>query len=86
MLVITTECAAQQQKSTAICDGMHCAVLGINGFGRSDLSDFFEVNRYLIAHAALAALAKEGKVSAKGVARAIRECKLDPGKPNLQTV
>jgi pyruvate dehydrogenase E1 component len=67
-------------------DGMRYTVLGTDGFGRSDtrehLRDFFEVNRYWIAHAALAALAKEGKVNAKDVARAIKSYKLDPEKPN----
>jgi pyruvate dehydrogenase E1 component len=71
-------------------DGMRYSVLGTDGFGRSDtrehLRNFFEVDRYWIAHAALAALAKDGKVNAKDVARAIREYKLDPDKPNPQTV
>jgi pyruvate dehydrogenase E1 component len=71
-------------------DGMHYTVLGTDGFGRSDtrehLRGFFEVDRYWIAHAALAALAKEGKVNAKDVSRAIREYKLDPEKPNPLTM
>jgi pyruvate dehydrogenase E1 component len=71
-------------------DGMRYTVLGTDGYGRSDtrehLRNFFEVDRYWIAHAALAALAKDGKVNAKDVARAIREYKLDPDKPNPQTV
>jgi pyruvate dehydrogenase E1 component len=71
-------------------DGMRYTVLGTDGFGRSDsrehLRNFFEVDRYWIAHAALAALAKDGKVNAKDVARAIREYKLDPDKPNPQNV
>jgi pyruvate dehydrogenase E1 component len=71
-------------------DGMHYTVLGTDGFGRSDtrehLRDFFEIDRYWIAHAALAALAKDGKVNAKDVTRAIKEYKLDPEKPNPITV
>jgi pyruvate dehydrogenase E1 component len=71
-------------------DGMRYTVLGTDGYGRSDtrehLRNFFEVDRYWIAHAALAALAKDGKVNAKDVARAIREYKLDPDKPNPQSV
>ncbi|MGB5940646.1 MAG: pyruvate dehydrogenase (acetyl-transferring), homodimeric type [Rhodanobacter sp.] len=67
-------------------DGMRYTVLGTDGFGRSDtrahLRDFFEVDRYWIAHAALAALAKDGKVNAKDVSRAIKEYKLDPDRPN----
>ncbi len=71
-------------------DAMHYTVLGTDGFGRSDtrehLRGFFEVDRYWIAHAALAALAKEGKVNAKDVSRAIKEYKLDQDKPNPLTV
>jgi len=73
-----------------IPDGMRYTVLGTDVFGRSDtrehLRSFFEVDRYWIAHAALAALAKDGKVNAKDVARAIKEYKLDPDKPNPLTV
>ncbi|MGA0586929.1 pyruvate dehydrogenase (acetyl-transferring), homodimeric type [Dyella sp. KRB-257] len=65
-------------------------VLGTDGFGRSDtrvhLRDFFEVDRYWIAHAALASLARDGLVNAKDVARAIKEYRLDPEKPNPLTV
>jgi pyruvate dehydrogenase E1 component len=71
-------------------DGMRYTVLGTDGFGRSDtrahLREFFEVDRYWIAHAALAALAKDGKVNAKDVSRAIKEYKLDQDKPNPLTV
>jgi pyruvate dehydrogenase E1 component len=71
-------------------DGMRYTVLGTDGFGRSDtrahLRGFFEVDRYWIAHAALAALARDGKVNPKDVSRAIKEYKLDPDKPNPQTV
>jgi pyruvate dehydrogenase E1 component len=71
-------------------DGMHYTVLGTDGFGRSDtrehLRGFFEVDRYWIAHAALAALSRDGLVNAKDVARAIKEYKLDPDKPNPLTV
>ncbi|SFR92307.1 pyruvate dehydrogenase E1 component [Dyella sp. OK004] len=71
-------------------DGMRYTVLGTDGFGRSDtranLRGFFEVDRYWIAQAALTALAKEGKVNAKDVSRAIKTYKLDPDKPNPMTV
>jgi pyruvate dehydrogenase E1 component len=71
-------------------DGMRYTVLGTDGFGRSDtrahLRGHFEVDRYWIAQAALAALAKEGKVNAKDVSRAIKEYKLDMDKPNPMTV
>ncbi|MGH8121314.1 MAG: pyruvate dehydrogenase (acetyl-transferring), homodimeric type [Rudaea sp.] len=67
-------------------DGKKYTVLGCDGFGRSDtrenLRRFFEVDRYYIAHAAIAALAAEGKMSAKDVARAIKIWKIDAEKPN----
>ena len=65
---------------------MSYTVLGTDGFGRSDtranLRRFFEVDRYYIAHAAIAALAKDGKMTAKDVARAIKQYKIDPEKAN----
>jgi pyruvate dehydrogenase E1 component len=67
-------------------DGMRYTVLGTDGFGRSDtranLRRFFEVDRYYIAQAAIAALAAEGKMHAKDVARAIKEWKIDAEKAN----
>ncbi|UYB51922.1 pyruvate dehydrogenase (acetyl-transferring), homodimeric type [Xanthomonas sp. AM6] len=64
----------------------HYTVLGTDGFGRSDtranLRRFFEVDRYYIAHAAIAALAKDGKMTGKDVARAIKQYKIDPEKAN----
>ena len=64
----------------------HYTVLGTDGFGRSDtranLRRFFEVDRYYIAHAAIAALAAKGKMNGKDVARAIKQCKIDPEKAN----
>ncbi len=49
---------------------MKYTVLGTDGFGRSDtranLRRHFEVDRYYIAHAAIAALAAEGKMTAQG--------------------
>ena len=69
---------------------MRYSVLGTDGYGRSDtrahLRAFFEVDRYWIAHAAIAALAAEGRMNPEDVARAIREWKLDPEKPNPETV
>ena len=50
-------------------------VLGTDGYGRSDsrakLREFFEVNRYYVAVAALSALARDGKIDAARVAEAI---------------
>ena len=61
-------------------------VLGTDGFGRSDtrenLRRHFEVDRYHIAHAAVAALAAEGKMSGKDVARAIKLYKIDAERMN----
>ena len=61
-------------------------VLGTDGFGRSDtranLRRHFEVDRFHIAHAAIAALAAEGKMTGKDVARAIKQYKIDVEKPN----
>ncbi len=65
-------------------------VLGTDGFGRSDtrkhLREFFEVNRYYVAVAALKALADEGTIKASEVARAIALYNIDPDKPNPMTV
>jgi len=65
---------------------MRYSVLGTDGFGRSDtranLRRFFEVDRFHIAHAAIAAPAAEGKMTGKDVARAIKQYKLDTDKPN----
>jgi len=65
---------------------MKYTVLGTDGFGRSDtranLRRFFEVDRYYIAHAAIAALAAEGKMNSKDVARAIKMYKIDAEKAN----
>jgi pyruvate dehydrogenase E1 component len=65
---------------------MRYTVLGTDGFGRSDtranLRRHFEVDRYYIAHAAVDALAREGKMTAKDVSRAIKLYKLDVEKGN----
>lgn len=61
-------------------------VLGTDGYGRSDtreqLRDFFEVNRYYIAVAALKALADEGELPAEKVAEAIKKYHINSEKPN----
>ncbi len=61
-------------------------VLGTDGFGRSDtrwnLRRHFEVDRNYIAHAAVAALAADGKLQAKDVARAIEVFGIRADKPN----
>jgi pyruvate dehydrogenase E1 component len=66
------------------------AVLGTDGYGRSDrraeLRRFFEVDRHYVAVAALKALADEGTVPASKVAEAIAKYGVDPEKPNPVTV
>ncbi|MBZ4038272.1 pyruvate dehydrogenase (acetyl-transferring), homodimeric type [Lysobacter sp. 13A] len=65
---------------------MRYTVLGTDGFGRSDtranLRRHFEVDRHYIALAAIEALAAEGKMSAKDVARAVKQYRIDAEKPN----
>ena len=65
---------------------MRYSVLGTDGYGRSDtrayLRRHFEVDRFHVAHAAVAALAADGKLTPKDVARAIKLYKLDAEKPN----
>jgi hypothetical protein len=57
-----------------------------DGYGRSDahenLRRHFEVDRFHIAQAEIAALAAEGKMTAKDVAPAIKLYKIDSEKPN----
>ena len=82
--------AVADQVRAFVPDGRHFTALGADGYGRSDtrehLRHFFEVDRYWIAHAALAALARDGKVNAKDVSRAIRDYKINPDAPNPITV
>ncbi len=56
-------------------------VLGTDGFGRSDsrenLRDFFEVDRYHVAVAALHSLATEGKIGKEVVQQAIEKYKIN---------
>lgn len=65
-------------------------VLGTDGYGRSDtrekLRQFFEVDRYHIAVAALYALAEAGTIPVATVTDAIKKYKIDPNKPNPVTV
>src|SRR5579885_2019102 len=56
--------------------GKRYIVLGTDGYGRSDtrehLRAFFEVDRHWIAHAALCALADNGAIERKEIARAMK--------------
>jgi pyruvate dehydrogenase E1 component len=78
--------AVADQVRAFVPEGRRFTALGADGFGRSDtrehLREFFEIDARWIAHAAVAALAADGKMSAKDVARAIKTWKLDPEKPN----
>ncbi|MBX2838172.1 MAG: pyruvate dehydrogenase (acetyl-transferring), homodimeric type [Gammaproteobacteria bacterium] len=60
--------------------------LGTDGFGRSDtrekLREFFEVDRRYVTVAALHALAQDGKLDTKTVAKALQQYAIDPDKPN----
>ncbi len=70
--------------------GRRYLTLGTDGYGRSDfrrkLREFFEVNRHYVALAALRALADEGAVPVKTLAKAIAKYGIDPEKPNPITV
>jgi pyruvate dehydrogenase E1 component len=65
---------------------MRYTVLGTDGFGRSDtrenLRRHFEVSRYYVAQAAVAALGAEGKLTAKEVSKAIELYGIESAKPN----
>ncbi|HEU4908125.1 MAG TPA: pyruvate dehydrogenase (acetyl-transferring), homodimeric type, partial [Propionibacteriaceae bacterium] len=62
------------------------AVLGTDGFGRSDyrkaLRHFFEVDRHFVVLSALHALAQEGAIPTERVAEAISKYDIDPEKRN----
>jgi pyruvate dehydrogenase E1 component len=66
------------------------AVLGTDGFGRSDtraqLRHFFEVDRRYITVAALKALADDGSIPADRVVAAMQTLGIDPEKPDPATV
>ena len=64
--------------------GRRYAVLGTDGFGRSDfrykLREHFEINRHFVVLAALHALAEDGTIPATKVAEAIRKYGINPDK------
>ena len=66
------------------------AVLGTDGFGRSDsraeLRRFFEVDRHYVVVAALKALADDGKIDVRTVTKAMQAFGIDPEKPNPLSV
>ena len=91
-VVATTEYvrAVADQVRAFMPTGRSYTALGADGFGRSDtreaLRTFFEVGPRWIAHAAIAALAEDGVMTAKDIARAIKIWKIDSDKPNPLTV
>jgi pyruvate dehydrogenase E1 component len=66
------------------------AVLGTDGFGRSDsraeLRRFFEVDRHYVVIAALKALADDGRMDRQVVVNAMKSFGIDPEKPNPLSV
>jgi len=70
--------------------GMSYTVLGTDGFGRSDtriqLRRFFEVDRYYIAHAAIASLAAAGSLKPTDVTKAAKLYSIDSSKANPMSV
>ena len=66
------------------------AVLGTDGFGRSDsraeLRRFFEVDRHYVVVATLNALANDGKIDLQAATQAMKTFGIDPEKPNPLTV
>jgi len=66
--------------------GREYRVLGTDGFGRSDfrskLREHFEVNRHFVVLSALKALADEGAIPTKTVAKALKKYGIRPDKAN----
>ena len=66
------------------------AVLGTDGYGRSDsraeLRRFFEIDRHYVVVAALKALADDGKIEKQTVVKAIQTFGIDPETPNPVSV
>jgi pyruvate dehydrogenase E1 component len=69
---------------------MRYTVLGTDGYGRSDtrenLRRHFEVNRYYVAQAAVAALVTEGKLVGKDAARASDVYGIGSPKPSPRSI
>ena len=78
-----------EQIRAFIPKGRNYTTLGTDGFGRSDtrkkLREFFEVNRYYVAVAALKGLADEGAISGSVVVQAIAKYGIDTNKLNPVT-
>jgi pyruvate dehydrogenase E1 component len=78
--------AFAEQIRAAVPTDRRYAVLGTDGFGRSDyrkaLRSHFEVDRQHVAVAALSALAADGAVPAAAVTEAITRYGVDTTKPN----
>ncbi|MCC7009255.1 MAG: pyruvate dehydrogenase (acetyl-transferring), homodimeric type [Acidobacteria bacterium] len=70
--------------------GRPMAVLGTDGFGRSEdrasLRDFFEVDARHIAATTLSLLAREKEIDAKVVRQAFKDLEIDPDKVDPMTI
>jgi pyruvate dehydrogenase E1 component len=66
--------------------GKPMVALGTDGFGRSEdragLRNFFEVDARYVTIATLSALARQGDLDPKVVAKAIKDLRIDPEKKN----
>ena len=64
--------------------------LGTDGYGRSEsrerLRDYFEVDARFITLAVLSSLAREGKIKASVVQKAMKKMEIDPEKPDAAYV
>ncbi len=64
--------------------------LGTDGYGRSDsrerLRDYFEVDARFITLAVLSSLARDGKLKAGVVQKAMKKMDIDPEKPDAAYV
>jgi pyruvate dehydrogenase E1 component len=89
-IIAASDYVAAVPLSVAPWVGPRYAVLGTDGFGRSEarqqLRRFFEVDTENIALAALVELARDGKFPKAKLAAAIQTLGLDPEKPNPVTV
>ena len=90
MVAATDYMKAYADQIRAFLPTPHYAVLGTDGFGRSDtrraLRRHFEVDRHYVAVAALNALAEQELLPRAKVADAIKRYGVDPDKPSPTSV
>ncbi|MBV2359177.1 pyruvate dehydrogenase (acetyl-transferring), homodimeric type [Thalassococcus sp. CAU 1522] len=89
-IIAATDYMKNYAEQVRACVPGRYTVLGTDGFGRSDsrvnLRRFFEVDANHIAAAAMVDLWREGAVSEKDVATALKKYDIDGGKPNPRLV